>query len=68
MSTLMSSSFAGLATGMIPWLLTGGTLALHHPFDAHTYANQLARIGCNAVVVPETRAARSMVTLSLGTR
>jgi hypothetical protein len=52
LSTLMSSSFAGLATGMIPWLLTGGTLALHHPFDAHTYANQLARIGCNAVVIP----------------
>jgi hypothetical protein len=52
LSTLMSSSFAGLATGMIPWLLTGGTLALHHPFDAHTYANQLARMGCNAVVVP----------------
>ena len=55
LSTLMSSSFAGLATGMIPWLLTGGTLALHHPFDAHTYANQLARtVGASSTLGART--------------
>src|SRR5262245_39096483 len=32
LSTLTMSSFAGLATAVMPWLLLGGTLALHHPF------------------------------------
>ena len=33
-STLAMSSFAGLAIALVPWLLVGGTLVLHHPFDA----------------------------------
>ena len=33
LTTLTMSSFAGLATALLPWLLVGGTLALHHPFD-----------------------------------
>src|SRR4030081_1948943 len=36
-STVMSafgpSSFAGLTSSLVVWLLSGGTLALHHPFD-----------------------------------
>ncbi len=39
LSPLMLSSFAGLATAMMPWLLLGGTLALHQPFDAATFAD-----------------------------
>ena len=34
LSTLTMSSFAGLASALVPWLMVGGTLALHHPFDA----------------------------------
>ena len=45
LSTLALSSFAGLAVAMVPWLLVGGTLALHHPFDAAAFAAQASAIG-----------------------
>jgi non-ribosomal peptide synthetase component E (peptide arylation enzyme) len=34
------SSFAGLALTVLPWLLAGGTLSLHQPFDSETFATQ----------------------------
>src|SRR5450755_2665521 len=34
MSAFAPSSFAGLASSLAIWLLSGGTLLLHHPFDA----------------------------------
>jgi hypothetical protein len=34
------SSFAGLALTLLPWLLTGGTLSLHQPFDSEVFAMQ----------------------------
>ena len=34
LSTLTLSSFAALATAVVPWLALAGTLALHQPFDA----------------------------------
>src|SRR5262249_16659457 len=40
LSTLPTASFAGLATAIVPWLLTGGRLALHHPFDPPTFARR----------------------------
>jgi hypothetical protein len=49
---LTLSSFAGLAVAMVPWLLLGGTLALHHPFDAATFAAQARSVGCDTIVVP----------------
>jgi non-ribosomal peptide synthetase component E (peptide arylation enzyme) len=52
LSTLVLSSFAGLATALMPWLLVGGTLALHHPFDENVFLAQLATIGCDCMVVP----------------
>ena len=33
LSAFAPSSFAGLASSLVAWLLAGGTLALHHPFD-----------------------------------
>jgi hypothetical protein len=33
LGTLLTSSFAGLATTVVPWLLSGGTLRLHQPFE-----------------------------------
>ena len=35
-----TTSFAGLALTVLPWLLVGGTLALHHPFDPDGFAAQ----------------------------
>ena len=35
-----TGSFAGLALTMMPWLLSGGTLLLHHGFDAGAFAAQ----------------------------
>jgi hypothetical protein len=46
------NSFAGLALTMMPWLLTGGTLALHQPFDGLAFSVQCNYEGCDTVVVP----------------
>jgi len=52
LTTLTMSSFAGLAAGLLPWLLVGGTLALHHPFDPPTFADQQGAMAPDAVVLP----------------
>jgi hypothetical protein len=50
-SAVPPSSFAGLAVGMLPWLISGGTLVLHQPFDPETLRRQLCD-GCDAAVLP----------------
>jgi hypothetical protein len=61
-STLMSafapSSFAGLTTSLVVWLLSGGTLALHHPFDGDVLEQQINEHGCDIVIVPAQLALR----------
>jgi hypothetical protein len=52
LSTLAASSFGGLATTLLPWLLTGGTLALHHPFDADVFAAQCRDTHWEVLVAP----------------
>ena len=47
-----TGSFAGLALTMMPWLLSGGTLLLHHGFDADAFAAQCREDRCDTVVVP----------------
>ena len=55
-STLMSafapSSFAGLASSLAIWLLSGGTLVLHHPFDGDMLEQQIRDHGCDTLVAP----------------
>lgn len=46
------SSFAGLALTLLPWLLTGGTLSLHHGFSAEAFAAQCGTDRCDTVAVP----------------
>jgi non-ribosomal peptide synthetase component E (peptide arylation enzyme) len=46
------ASLAGLACGVLPWLLTGGTLVLQHPFSADVFALQRDRERCTLAVVP----------------
>jgi len=47
-----TGSFAGLALTMMPWLLSGGTLSLHHGFDADAFPTQCRDDNCDTVVVP----------------
>ncbi len=51
-STLALSSFASLSVALIPWLLVGGTLALHQPFDAATFQDQQKTVRPDTVIVP----------------
>jgi hypothetical protein len=60
LTTLAMSSFAGLATALLPWLLIGGTLALHHPFDPDAFADQQRSIKLDAVVLPGPLVAQLM--------
>jgi AMP-binding enzyme len=52
LSSIAMSSFAGLALNLVPWLLVGGTLALHHPFDAEAFAVQRKDHRCDTVILP----------------
>ena len=51
------SSFAAVAATVVPWLLSGGTLALHHPFAPASFAGQIAQ-GPRALIVPGPLVAR----------
>jgi AMP-binding enzyme len=52
LGALAISSFAGLATTVMPWLLGGGTLSLHQPFDAATFAVQCGSYHCDTAILP----------------
>jgi hypothetical protein len=57
LSTIPLSSFGGIAVTLVPWLMVGGTLALHHPFDDATFAAQCRELHGDVVVVPGPLAA-----------
>jgi hypothetical protein len=61
-ATLMSAftpmSFAGLASSLAIWLLSGGTLALHHPFDSELLEQQVNEQGCDVLIAPAQLALR----------
>jgi hypothetical protein len=52
LGALASASFASLASVVLPWLLNGGTLVLHHPFAPAVFASQLADERCGVVALP----------------
>jgi hypothetical protein len=52
LTSMALPSLAGLALGMIPWLLIGGTLTLHHPFDDEVFLRQAHDEQCSVVAVP----------------
>jgi len=52
LNSLTLPSLAGIAVGIIPWLLIGGTLALHHPFDDEVLLQQVREEQCAVVIVP----------------
>jgi AMP-binding enzyme len=50
LGALATSSFAGLSTTVVPWLLSGGTLTLHQPFNGLVLAAQCRDRGDVAVL------------------
>jgi AMP-binding enzyme len=52
LSALAPSSFAGVAASLVLWLLSGGTLALHHPFDDAVLDRQINELACEVLVAP----------------
>lgn len=58
MSAFTPSSFAGLTSSLVIWLLSGGTLALHHPFDGDVLEQQIVEHRCDTLVAPAQLALR----------
>jgi hypothetical protein len=58
LSALAPSSFAGIALTLLPWLLTGGTLNLHQPFDLDGFAAECRERRCDTILLPGPVAAR----------
>ena len=58
MSAFAPSSFAGLTSSLLVWLLSGGRLALHHPFDGDVLQRQINDDSCDTVVAPAPMALR----------
>ena len=52
LSAIPLSSFAGLAAALMPWLLEGGTLSLHHGFQPATFFAQCQKHFGGMVVLP----------------
>jgi acyl-CoA synthetase (AMP-forming)/AMP-acid ligase II len=52
LSTIPLSSFAGIALTCVPWMLSGGTLALHHGFDPVVFTDQCHEQEASAVILP----------------
>jgi hypothetical protein len=50
--TMLPGSFAVLATTLVPWLLTGGVLALHTPFAREAFAALNTEIAADIAVLP----------------
>lgn len=58
MSAFAPSSFAGLTSSLLVWLLSGGTLALHHPFDDELLEQQINDDRCDTLIAPAPLALR----------
>jgi hypothetical protein len=58
LSAIAPASFAGLCLTLVPWLLCGGTLSLHHPFDAGIFARQRRDGRAGILVLPAAVAFR----------
>ena len=58
MSAFAPTSFAGLSSSLVVWLLTGGTLALHHPFDSDVLELQINEHACDTLIAPAQLALR----------
>lgn len=58
LSTLAPASCAGICLTLLPWLMSGGTLVLHHPFEASILGRQWRDERCGVLIVPGPVASR----------
>ena len=58
MSAFAASSFAGVTASLVVWLLSGGTLVLHHPFDGDLFEQAISEHGCDTLIAPAQLALR----------
>jgi hypothetical protein len=58
LSAFAPSSFAGITASLVIWLLSGGALILHHPFDAEVLEQQLNEQACDVLMAPAPLALR----------
>lgn len=58
MAAFTPMSFAGLASSLAVWLLCGGTLALHHPFENDVLEQQINEHKCEVLIAPAQLALR----------
>jgi hypothetical protein len=67
LSPVPLTTHAALSTALVPWLIGGGTLHLHHGFDAETFVAQCAALDGGAVVVPGPALPALAASLTAGT-
>ncbi len=67
LSALPASSFAGVALTVLPWLLAGGALTLHHTGDARALAAQCAELGRATLMLPGAAVTPLAAAGALGT-
>jgi hypothetical protein len=58
LSAFSPMSFAGLTSSLGVWLLSGGALVLHHPFDEEALELQLNEHACDTLIAPAQLALR----------
>ena len=58
MAAFTPMSFAGLASSLAVWLLSGGALALHHPFENDVLEQQINEHECEVLIAPAQLALR----------
>jgi hypothetical protein len=58
LSAFAPSSFAGTTSSLVMWLLSGGVLALHHPFDVEVLERQVGEQAADVLVAPAPLALR----------
>jgi hypothetical protein len=68
LSAIAPASFGGLCQTLLPWLMSGGTLVLHHAFEPGVLARQRRQERCDTLVLPGPVALRlaSSAVFALG--
>ncbi len=52
LSAITPASFSGICLTLLPWLIGGGILTLHHPFEPGRLVHQRRADRCAALIVP----------------
>lgn len=58
LSAMAPASFAAFASTVMTWLLSGGSLALHHPADLQVLEQQIVDGPCDTLIAPALLALR----------